>query len=409
MLKLLKNNGFGWLFSGVTVSMVGDSLMLLVLSMWVKDLTGSNSMAGMTFFFVLAPALVAPLLGVLVDRLPRRPVLVWGHVLGAIAMLPLLAVRSADDVWIIWSVGVAYGLSFVVHPAALNGLIKDLLPEELLTSANSSIQITREALRLGGPLIGATLYASVGGWVVAVINSVTFLIAAVLITKVSAGCDSLQSSKSTVWADMLDGVKFLAQHTVLKHITIGMTLMLATMGMAEVGVFAAVDAFGKPTTFVAVAVTCQGVGALLGAVSCNLLAKRFSNLAMLTAGLGGAALGLFAISLSPNIVLVLIAAAFVGFNVPPVFINFTTLVQKNTPSRLIGRVSASTEVLMTTPQAVSIAVGAALVASLSYRAVFAIIGATTLCGALHIVFWLRKELPGEPASATSTEKQVDTG
>jgi hypothetical protein len=40
--------------------MFGDSVMLLVLSIWVKTITGSNAMAGLTFLFMVLPALLAP-------------------------------------------------------------------------------------------------------------------------------------------------------------------------------------------------------------------------------------------------------------------------------------------------------------------------------------------------------------
>jgi hypothetical protein len=65
-------------------------------------------------------------------------------------VLPLLLVHDAGDVWLIWLVAFLYGISFVMLPAALNGVLKDLLPEELLVDANSSLATTREAFRLGG-------------------------------------------------------------------------------------------------------------------------------------------------------------------------------------------------------------------------------------------------------------------
>ena len=63
MRKLFARPGFPRLFAGLSTSMLGDSVMLLVLSMWVKTLTGSNALAGLTFFFMVLPALGAPLLG----------------------------------------------------------------------------------------------------------------------------------------------------------------------------------------------------------------------------------------------------------------------------------------------------------------------------------------------------------
>ena len=147
--------GFRRLFAGLSTSMLGDSIMLLVLSIWVKTLTGSSAMAGFTFFFMCIPAIFAPLAGAWLDRVRRKPLLVWGNIASAVAVLPLLLVRDAGDVWIIWTVAALYGVSFVVLPAGLNGLLKELMPEELLVDANSSLQTIKESYRLFGPLLGA--------------------------------------------------------------------------------------------------------------------------------------------------------------------------------------------------------------------------------------------------------------
>jgi len=74
-----QQRGFGLLFVGLLASMAGDSLMLIVLAVWVKELTGSNGAAGLTFFFLAAPSLLAPLAGIYVDRVRRRTVLLWGN------------------------------------------------------------------------------------------------------------------------------------------------------------------------------------------------------------------------------------------------------------------------------------------------------------------------------------------
>lgn len=96
--------GFSLLYAGTAASMLGDSLMLIVMSVWVKTLTGSNGAAGLTFLFLTLPALVAPLFGYLVDRVPRRGFLIVVNLLSALAVLPLLLVDGAEDVWIIYTV-----------------------------------------------------------------------------------------------------------------------------------------------------------------------------------------------------------------------------------------------------------------------------------------------------------------
>ncbi len=95
MKQAFRQPGFPRLYAGLTASMFGDSAMLLVLSMWVKTLTGSNAQAGLTFFFMAIPALLAPLLGVGIDRVRRKPLLVWGHVASGVLVLPLVLVRGA--------------------------------------------------------------------------------------------------------------------------------------------------------------------------------------------------------------------------------------------------------------------------------------------------------------------------
>jgi len=80
---------------------------------------------------------------------------------------------------------------------------------------------------------------------------------------------------------------------------------------------------------------------------------------------------------------------------------YTTLLQKETPSRLMGRVSAATDVLVTTPQALSIAVGALLVGLLDYRLIFVLMAAGSLLAASYLLVMLRR--PQQPTLSCSLE------
>ena len=137
MRAAFQQRGFTLLFAGLFTSMLGDSLMLIVLAIWVKSLTGSNGAAGLTFFFMVIPTLAAPVAGMFVDRAKRRTVLIWGNLVTALCMAPLLLVHDKDQVWIIYVVAFLYGVSWVVIPGALNGLLKEMLPEEALVDANA--------------------------------------------------------------------------------------------------------------------------------------------------------------------------------------------------------------------------------------------------------------------------------
>ncbi|MDT0183346.1 MFS transporter [Microbacterium sp. ARD31] len=389
--------GFRRLFAGLSTSMLGDSIMLLVLSIWVKTLTGSSAMAGFTFFFMCIPAIFAPLVGVWIDRIRRKPMLVWGNLLSAVAVLPLLLVRDAGDVWIIWTVAGLYGVSFVVLPAGLNGLLKELMPEELLVDANSSIQTVKESYRLFGPLLGAALFAWLGGWAVALVDAASFLLAAAVISTIRVEEDAPEHEESAYWSQLTEGLRHLVHDRVLGNLLIGFGLSMLVLGFTESAIFALTDHFGKAATYVSVLVSVQGIGAVVGGVLSARCVRRLGEVATSTLGLvllGVSALGMAA---PPSIAGVLVSIVLFGASLPLLVVAYMTILQRRTPQRLMGRVSTAAEVVMTVPSAISLAFGAVLVTLLDWRWIFLVIGLATLAGAGHVAFWLRDELRGRTA------------
>ena len=234
MRNAFRTPGFPRLFTGLAASMFGDSLMLIVLGMWVKDLTGSNGAAGMTFLWIAGPSLLAPVFGMVVDRVSRRTFLVAGNLASAAMLLPLLLVHDAGDIWIVYAVACGYGVSYVVLPAALNGLLKDMLPEDVLVEANASLGITREALRIVGPLSGAVLFAVAGGGAVAMANAVTFVVAAAAVAglRVRESFADEPRVHQTWRAEVVEGASYIRRTPLLLHPTVAIGLALLVIGFA---------------------------------------------------------------------------------------------------------------------------------------------------------------------------------
>jgi MFS family permease len=403
--------GYPRLFLGLTTSMLGDSVMLLVLSMWVKTITGSNAQAGFTFFFLAVPALFAPLFGVWVDRLPRRAVLVWGHVLSAAMVLPLLLVHDAGDVWLIWLVAFLYGISFVMLPAALNGVLKDLLPDELLVDANSSLATTREAFRLVGPLIGALLFTWLGGWAVAIVDASTFLVAAAFVATIHIS-EAPVAREEKFRDEVLAGVRYLRTDRVLGLVLVGFAAAILVVGFSESALYALLDAFDKPATWASAFVTCMGVGAIAGGLSASPLVRRTGEVAGCAIGLAicGVATGVCA--LAPTFAIVLVGAGVMGLGLPLVYVALNTLLQRRSPRELVGRVSAAVDITLAVPQVTSLALGAVLVAVFDYRVIFGIMAVVMVLGGLQIALSLRDQIradlarggtPVEPVAASTAE------
>ena len=403
MRKAFAHKGFGPLFTALATSMLGDSLMLIVLSMWVKSLTGSNAMAGLTFFWVVAPSLVAPLFGMYVDRVRRRPLLIWGNVASALVVLPLLAVRDASQVWLVWVVAFCYGISFVVLPAGVNGMLKELLPEDRLVDANATLTTTKEAFRLVGPLVGAALFAAVGGGTVATLDALSFLVAAVVVARVRVEEDAPARGEQHWWHEMTEGVRHVWHEPVLRHCLTAVGLAIAVLGFGESSFFALLDAFGKPVEFLGVLLSVQGVGAVAGGLMAPRVVRRVSEPGALALALAGMGASMLVIALAPALGIVMVAVVAFGWSIPVAVIAFVTVMQRRTPGRLMGRVSAASEVVMGTPQTLGIALGAALVSLISYRAIFTTMAIVTLASVAYLAFTLRRSLfRPEPARETTT-------
>src|SRR5438067_7122558 len=152
--SLLGYRPFRVLLAGQTLTLLGDLALILVLGIWAKEITGSVSAGGAVFFALIAPTLLAPLLGCIVDRFPRRRVLIVNDLVTAAGLLPLLAVHGAGTVWIIYAVAAFYGFSQQVFFAARAALLQTMLSDDQLGPANAVLESLRMGLRVAGPVIG---------------------------------------------------------------------------------------------------------------------------------------------------------------------------------------------------------------------------------------------------------------
>ena len=118
--------------------------------------------------------------------------------------------------------------------------------------------------------------------------------------------------------------------------------------------------------------------------------------------------GMFGVAVAQELWQVLIATAVVGAGLPPTFVAYITVLQKLTPGHVMGRVTTATEVLVTTPQAMSIAMGAVLVTLLDYRLIFATMTVGCLAAAGYLATMLRGRLGPVPAQSSEAPVVIKT-
>jgi MFS family permease len=357
---------------GWGLSMFGDSAMFLVLGIWAKDLTDSNGAAGLVFFVLAFPALFSPLAGLLVDRMPKRPLLIGVNGFMAGAILLLLLVHDRGDLWLIYVIAGLYGAAGSILFSARSAFMTVLLPRELLGEANAIFATIREGLRLLAPLLGAGLYAAFGGGVVAIIDAVSFAIVAVAITFVRTPEARPVREEQHFLTELAAGVRHVFATLPLKQIILTAGVCLLVVGFAESLIFAVVDdGLHREPSFLGVLEAFQGVGAILGGLTAARALRHFGDVRLVGIGMGLFALGdgTFATSSLP---LVSCGFAVAGFGLAWLIVGFATSIQVRTPFHLQGRVASAADTLIGMPQTLSIALGASLIGIIDYRLLVAV-------------------------------------
>ena len=371
--------------AGWSLSSFGDSAMFLVLGIWAKDLTGSNAAAGLVFFVLALPSFLAPIAGLWVDRLRRRPLLIGAYSVEGLAVLSLIFVHDRGDIWLLYAVAAVYGACGTVAASARSALMTVVLPRELLGEANAIFQTVREGLRLISPLFGAGLYAAFGGAAVAVLDAGTFLAVIVAVLMMRTVEPRFERVEHHLLSEILAGARHIVHTGPLRQIVGAAAVALLVIGFAETLIFAVVDeGLHRPTSFLGVLEVAQGAGAICGGLIAARALRRLGDVWLCGIGLLAFAIGDAAFA-SSSLVLVFVGFFVAGIGVAWVIVGFGTAVQLRTPGRLQGRVASAAETLIAGPQTLSIALGAVLVSVVDYRMLVALMSTIVALCAVYLL------------------------
>jgi MFS family permease len=384
MRHLLADRDARLLLAGQTLSAFGDWAMLIVLAVWMKSLTGSSALAGLTFFIFAAGALAAPLGGLLADRVRRRPLMIVSDcVLGAFVLL-LLLVHHRGDFWLIYAVAFVYGVLGTVFYPARAALLKIMLPEERLADANGALTSTREGLRIIAPLAGAGLYTVLGGGAVAVLDSATFAASVFFLSRMRVAEEKPARPDHHFVREVTAGLRHVWETLPLRQVVLGVTVALLVIGFAETLIFSVIAALGQKPSFFGVFATIQGTGSIAGGVTAVAILRRIGDVRLV--GLG---LALFSIAdlclIAPSLGVVLVAGPVAGIGVAWAIVGFSTALQTRTPLAIQGRVSAAADLSLSIAQTTSIATGALLSTLVDYRILFAVMAGVVLASAGYLL------------------------
>ncbi len=212
--RLIRNRRYFPLWLGQLLSNLGDTLHYIALVVWVYQRTGSSLVvAGTVFFEVIPVILLAPVAGVLIDRLPRKAVLIGVDLVRAVLVLALLL---TTEQWQVYAIVFFLTAASTFFNPAINATLPTLLDADDLLAANSISWSTGRFVQIIGSAVAAGVIALVGAEAAFVFNAATFLASALLLLllPVPPGREIASRGWAGFVTDARDGFQFATQYEV---------------------------------------------------------------------------------------------------------------------------------------------------------------------------------------------------
>ncbi|NYT94557.1 MFS transporter [Salinispora sp. H7-4] len=352
-----RNVGLFVAISGLS-GLVGGVLSL-VPGIWILDLTDSSSLAALAQLCLYAPVWGAPWLGGLLDRTPRRPLLIGVNLSLALALSCLFAVQGPHQIWLIFAVLFAFGVSRTLVDAGETALLPAALSAGQLGSVNGWRSSAREGMKLVAPLTGIGLYAGQGGRAVGVLGVVPVLVAA-LYAGLWLAPEPLERTRDRQRIPRARLAVLLGRTGILVPVSLA-SVSIAMSGFTTAGYYAMVTTeLNLPATFLGVLAGVQGLGSILGGLIVGRLITRRGTAAVGIAGTALFAVGCLGRCL-PWSPAMFGASVAVGVGLPWTLVAAVTATQRYTPAGVLGRASGLVNMAMFGPVALAIPLGAGAV------------------------------------------------
>jgi MFS family permease len=332
---------FMLIWAAQLVARVGNGLTPFGLSVYVYQQTGlSTSVAVVTMAGFLPAMLLAPLGGVLADRVDRRLLMILGGAFSAVGLLALLlAFRSGAASVPVICACLAFGSVFtsVIDPA-YRATATDLLAPGQYARAGGLTQLASASQFLVSPALAGLLMAwsGVALVIVADIAAMTATTVCMLLIRRTIRTRK-RAPRGGVWADLRFGVAFLARNRDVTVLVLLMTLVTFCMGSLQT-LFTPMllDLSSERTLGIVRSATAVGMVAASLAIGVLDTGHRHVRSIVTALAVGGVAVVLMGATTS---VLLVAALAFVFFmTLPPLNTSVEVLARSSIPNATQGRV-----------------------------------------------------------------------
>jgi MFS family permease len=366
--RLLRANAnFRKLWFAQIVSEIGDWMYTVAIYSQLLELTGGQATSvGFAFVLqVLPQLLVSPMAGVLNDRLSRRNLMIVADIARAVIVTLMLYAQARGLIWLIYVLLFLETVFWALFEPGRNAVIPNITEGEDVLIANGLASITWSFNFAVGFSIGGFIAALAGRQAVFVINALSFVLSAILISQMrftEPHVEHLPAMRARELADfspIAEGLRYVRSDkrlfaTMLVKCGLGFMganwVLVTILGEQKFPLFlAGTDPKEAGMLGMSILMGCRGLGALIGPIIGTYLAGHSESrlrwgilIGFLCSGAGYMLLGQMRHAVTAGLTLVL---AHAGGSIIWVF--SATLLQMSTEDKFRGRVFSAEFAFMT--------------------------------------------------------------
>ncbi len=345
------DRNFRRLWAGSSASWFGSEIGELALPLLALiTLSATPAEMGLLRTMQFLPFLLATLpLGVLVDRMRKRPLMI-GADLGRFVLIggiPVLIWVGAGQIELVYVFVFAAAVLTVLYQLSDFAFLPRVVTPDALLDANSKLAATQSAAEIGGKGLGGLLVQALTAPFAVLFNAAGFLVSALAISRIDVDERMERSTeRRSAWREVVEGLRIVVRNKYLRPLLSESTTYNLFFELFLVGLMVyAVRDLGLSPALIGLAFTIGAVGTFLGAWFGARVAGRFGygRVLLVTFLVGNSASVLLVLMNDKSSAMVLLASVFflMGLGTGIANVHATSLRQTVVPSALHGRVNAA--------------------------------------------------------------------
>jgi MFS family permease len=354
-LSLLRDTDFLKLWTGQSVSAFGTQVTILAVPILAAlTLMVSPFQFGLLATIEFLPVVVLSLpAGVWVDRLRRRPILIWGDLGRAISLLsiPIAFALNALTIWQLYVVVFVNGCLTVFFDVAYQSYLPSIVERDQLVDGNAKLELTRAASQRLGPGLAGVLIGILTAPFAILIDAISYAVSAMFVSSIRRAeprpepHDAATGSRPSVRVDVGIGLRYVMGQRVLRALalTVALGYLFGTIADSILILFLVTERQFSPA-LIGLAFTLGSVGVITGALLTSRVTKVVGVGPMIVLAAVAEGLSWLPVAIAPDSLLFLgltttiVALSFFGmiWNV-----NAMSLRQAITPPGMRGRMNAT--------------------------------------------------------------------